>query len=315
MDYFIFIFFGSLFFSYLDAKQCGRSQSFANFRRPKPLIFSDVRKETDFLVDYDSSEYSNRPRIINGQESLEGAWPWQVSIELKNPIIGDVGHWCGGVLIDSQWVATAAHCVKNKMLSALGGGLWTVILGDWDRSYDNEKELKLVVEDIVVHPNFTDYDNDVALLKLPRNYQNQFTPVCLPPDDRFSDEDSYTGLRCVATGWGQTSKEGTLESKLHQSVLRVVNTTDCARLYSLKYGVTITSGHVCAGPDMGTVTRTCVGDSGGPLQCNFKDGKWYLVGLTSFGSGCAKPGFPDVFVRISHFSNWIQSVINENIPR
>ena len=80
-------------------------------------------------------------------------------------------------------------------------------------------------------------------------------------------------LRCVATGWGQTTKDGALEDRLHQAVLRVQNNTDCgqvtscyhgmwslmvSQVYSLRYGVDITSGHLCAGPDPGTVTGTCV---------------------------------------------------------
>ena len=65
-------------------------------------------------------------------------------------------------------------------------------------------------------------------------------------------------FRCVATGWGQTTQDGDLESRLHEVVLRVVNNTDCDTMYSLKYGVKINSGHVCAGPDLGTVTGTCV---------------------------------------------------------
>ena len=54
------------------------------------------------------------------------------------------------------------------------------------------------------------------------------------------------------------------------------------------------------------------GDSGGPLHCNMKDGKWYLAGLTSFGSGCAKPGFPDVFMRITSYNKWIQDTIDHH---
>lgn len=48
------------------------------------------------------------------------------------------------------------------------------------------------------------------------------------------------------------------------------------------------------------------GDSGGPLQCNMRDGRWYLAGVTSFGSGCAKPGFPDVYTRITYYLPWIK---------
>ena len=54
------------------------------------------------------------------------------------------------------------------------------------------------------------------------------------------------------------------------------------------------------------------GDSGGPLQCNMEDGRWYLAGITSFGSGCAKAGYPDVFTRLTHYVDWIQETILRN---
>ena len=54
------------------------------------------------------------------------------------------------------------------------------------------------------------------------------------------------------------------------------------------------------------------GDSGGPLHCNMKDGRWYLAGLTSFGSGCAKPGYPDVFMRLTSYTKWIEETIQNH---
>jgi len=87
-----------------SAQYCGVSEEFANFRRPKPLSFSS----------YEDQMYEPAgARIINGQLSKKGSWPWQVSIKLKNPIVGDIGHWCGAVLVDQSWVVTAAHCVRK----------------------------------------------------------------------------------------------------------------------------------------------------------------------------------------------------------
>jgi len=98
--------------------------------------------------------------------------------------------------------------------------------------------------------------------------------------------------------------------------LRVVKNSDCSMMYSLQYNIPITEGHICAGPQIGSVAGTCVGDSGGPLQCNLKDGRWYLAGITSFGSGCAKPGFPDVFSRITKYVSWIANVMDgQEVPR
>ena len=72
---------------------------------------------------------------------------------------------------------------------------------------------------VVVHPNFTNYQHDLALLRLPRPLTRPaLRPLCLPPDTdtEGEEEDSFLGLRCVATGWGQTTQEGDLEPRLHQ---------------------------------------------------------------------------------------------------
>ncbi|KAG8329219.1 hypothetical protein J6590_091567 [Homalodisca vitripennis] len=57
---------------------------------------------------------------------------------------------------------------------------------------------------------------------------------------------------------------------------------------------------------------TVHGDSGGPLQCSRKDGRWFLAGITSFGFGCAKPGFPDVYTRLSYYLPWIRHQIHKH---
>ena len=149
----------------------------------------------------------------------------------------------------------------SKLITGLGGGIWTVVLGDWDREVSEGGEVEMVVDTILIHPNFTDYQHDLALLRLPSALPH-LTPVCLPPQDLEGKEgeegDDYLGLRCVATGWGQTVQEGGLEARLHQVSLRVVDNRSCDRVYGLRYGVNIEPGHLCAGPDLGTVTGTCV---------------------------------------------------------
>jgi hypothetical protein len=141
-------------------------------------------------------------------------------------------------------------------VEALGGGIWTAVLGDWDRAVASGAERSMVVTRMVVHPNFTEYRDDIALLELPRPAPASLAPVCLPPPGT----DSLLGLRwvqlvelssrprCVATGWGQTVHNGTLEARLHQVAMRVESNAACGLVYGLRYGIPILPGHLCAGP-------------------------------------------------------------------
>ncbi|KAF2358903.1 Serine proteases trypsin domain [Trinorchestia longiramus] len=435
-------------------------------------------------------------RIIGGKESKQGAWPWQVSVQLIHPRWGRVGHWCGGVLIAPRWVVTAAHCIKNRVfnlpfpplwsihLSAfaepatsedgsknsnvnvmkdygeshseellnstihtqkvprdenghkettmkhvfaqeipfsnysaekirssksivpvstkgtslgskaqikkifnsgpessysseinylsenndgpfdndnknepvnenieseatesmlppriqemtigiekiflherfrnfnhdIGKGkaftftnsaaLWQVVLGEHDRSLAEGSEQLFGVDTIYTHDLFDNYQNDIALLHLDADvsYTTHIQPICLP-DSTSLREETFLGIKCVSVGWGMRLYGARLEDKLKEVWLPVVANRHCAKMYGMIHNVPVRRYHMCAGPINDGGRGTCIGDSGGPLQCNMKDGRWYLAGVTSFGSGCAKPGFPDVFTRITYYLPWIK---------
>lgn len=145
----------------------------------------------------------------------------------------------------------------------------------------------------------------IAMIKLPKDVRiNRLSPVCLPKSSQTME-----GVRCMATGWGQTEFGGELQSHLQQVELRVVDNVICEEKYGNRYNISIHPYHLCAGPLIKGGKGTCVGDSGGPLHCNMKDGKWYLAGITSFGSGCGKPGYPDVFTRLASFMPWVSDII------
>ncbi|CAG2179734.1 unnamed protein product, partial [Oppiella nova] len=70
--------------------------------------------------------------------------------------------------------------------------------------------------------------------------------------------------------------------------------------------------NICAGGSPQGGTSTCKGDSGGPLQCRSNDGKWYQIGITSWGEPCAHKRVPDVFTRVAYFRDWIENITNKS---
>ncbi|KAL1452629.1 hypothetical protein WDU94_006842 [Cyamophila willieti] len=144
-----------------------------------------------------------------------------------------------------------------------------------------------------------------ALLKLSRPISSSrdkgIRSVCLPESEPHSTH------RCIATGWGRNQSTGDLSNTLRQIAVPLHNISICTE----KYGpsVTLHAGHLCGGALDG-LSGACIGDSGGPLQCSHKDGRWYLAGITSFGSGCAQPGYPDVYTRLSFYLPWIRKQLN-----
>ncbi|KAJ3628034.1 hypothetical protein MTP99_015360 [Tenebrio molitor] len=243
-------------------------------------------------------------RIIHGKQSVRGAWPWQVSLQLLHPQFGFLGHWCGGVLISSEWLLTAAHCINNDLFNLPLAALWTAVLGDWDRDVEEKTEQRIPVEEIILHERFHNFQHDIALMKLSRPVKlardSRVRAVCLPPSRLTHNQ---TDL-CIATGWGRDVEDGMLAGKLLEARVPLHDNAICRKKYG--HAVSIRSGHMCAGHLDGS-SGTCVGDSGGPLQCATPDGRWMLAGITSFGSGCAKPGFPDVYTRLSYYLPWIKS--------
>ncbi|XP_018911793.2 chymotrypsin-like elastase family member 2A [Bemisia tabaci] len=259
-------------------------------------------------------------RLINGKESLQGAWPWQVSLQLLHPKFGLIAHWCGGVLIRPSWILTAAHCIHNDVFSLPLAALWTAVLGDWNRDIEENTEVRIPIESIVIHEAFHNYQHDIALLKLSRSLNQRdrgVRSICLMEAGSASGsgvaEREMEGAKdltrlCVATGWGRTDAKGALSSTLRQIKVPLHDNAVCKSKY--EPSVPIQRGHLCGGKLDGH-SGACVGDSGGPLQCILKDGRWFLAGITSFGSGCAKPGYPDVYTRLSFYVPWIRAQIKK----
>ncbi|XP_071535892.1 serine protease 29-like isoform X10 [Panulirus ornatus] len=208
-------------------------------------------------------------RIVGGKRSKPGAWPWQVSLQLVHPRWGRIGHWCGGVLIHQRWVVTAAHCIINRVFSLPYGPLWTAVVGRWELGPPDGAAEQ---QEAGPGPGPGLPAQRVIIHPRFRNHHNDIAKPSASP----------RRLPCGRWPWVSTTAHTRPATR--------------SSLGSSPSSLTTTS----------TTIRTTSGDSGGPLQCNMRDGRWYLAGVTSFGSGCAKPGFPDVYTRITYYLPWIK---------
>ena len=111
-------------------------------------------------------------------------------------------------------------------------------------------------------------------------------------------------LRLHTAGFGRLSSGGSSPNRLMQVSVPIVSESKCKRAY----GSSIHTSMVCAGLDRGG-KDSCQGDSGGPMVCEY-NGKFFLEGVVSWGSGCAKPGYYGVYSRVRYLRQWIDSTMS-----
>jgi len=231
-------------------------------------------------------------RIVGGEEASDGEFPWQVSLRS----IGALGatHFCGGSIINENWILTAAHCCAGQIpatMHVVAGGIKL-------NNFENEEENRNL-EHIIGHPNYaaSTITNDACLLKLkePLEWTEFVQPIALPA----AGQDTPAGTECTVTGWGTLNEGGfSLPNVLHKVTLPVVSDEDCNAAYSAN-GYSVADSMICAAIEEGG-KDSCQGDSGGPMVCGEE-----LIGIVSWGIGCGRKGYPGVYTEVSYFMDWI----------
>jgi secreted trypsin-like serine protease len=214
-------------------------------------------------------------RIVGGRTASPGQFPFIVSLRTTAN-----SHFCGGSIMNSRWVVSAAHCTIGR-----SGGNTIVAIG----AQHITGGTRVSVSRIINHPNYNSQtlNNDISLVQTASAMGGTGVAV-IPLGSTF-----ISGGSARAIGWGQTSHPGSLAANLQFVDKTVITNANCQS----RWGTRINNAHLCTSSPVGV--GTCMGDSGGPLV---QGGQ--LIGAVSFGSPCAR-GMPDVYARVSTFRTWL----------
>lgn len=236
-------------------------------------------------------------RIIGGEPANTTDWKFIASLVRKEKP-ASIGHFCGGSFLGGKYVLTAAHCVEET-----NAGDIDIVLGLYDQTNESQAQ-RISVKNIYTH---TEYDsktlnNDIALIELDQSVDGATIELATTT----MLDSIRAGNKVHAAGWGNTSTtERVFPTVLQQVELEYVDRGTCQNLQG-DYS-NVSDDGICAGYSSGG-KDTCQGDSGGPLIVD-DNGINKLLGVVSWGAGCAQPNAYGVYANVAHFQHngWIDS--------
>jgi secreted trypsin-like serine protease len=294
-------------------------------RRPRLVLFGALGALA-LLAPATASAQSGgavQPKVVGGSTSSVSTYPWQAAVVIAPSKMSGTAHdrqFCGGSLLTSRIVVTAAHCVYDgdpdcQPVGAVSvcipsdpGGDGTqhidpndvdVVLGRTTLS-DTSQGMEVPVEAVKYQSN---YDPNYGADGTPRYdvaYLVLSSPSAQPPIKVAGASEGALwdpGSPVDISGWGSTTDGGSTVDTLRAATVSVTPDSTCGStgVYGSDFDA---ATMVCAGVSGGGVD-TCSGDSGGPLEAPLPGGGYRLVGITGWGNGCAQAGYPGVYTRVA----------------
>ncbi|XP_035784369.1 trypsin alpha-4-like [Anopheles albimanus] len=227
----------------------------------------------------------NDARIVGGSDTTIENHPYVVSLR-RNRM-----HSCGAAILNANTILTAAHCVYYPELQASD---FEVRAGS---TFRNEGGQLITVSEVHTHPDFDEWtlEWDIAVLKLASSLVlgTNVQPVSLPPAGMVV----AAGTSVTIAGWGALYYQGPSTNHLQHVTIPVVSNSQCGMAY--QNFAPILPYHICAGVKG---RDACQGDSGGPLVYGNQ-----VIGIVSWGYGCAFENYPSVYTRVSEFLDFINA--------
>jgi len=248
-----------------------------------------------------ATDRASPPPIVGGTVAADGAWPWQVGILQANKQDNYEAIFCGGSLVNQEWVLTAAHCVVDDDGRVTTPKEIEILVGTNDlRKGGSRVAVSRVIARSDYNPNTV--SNDLALVKLAQ-------PVALQTIDVVASLDQEkrlapVGTDAVVTGWGRTSVSPVkFPYQLMQAQIATASLATCRKAHP---GQVVNDTMLCAGVPSGK-PDSCNGDSGGPLVVDGRGGEYVLLGAVSWGNRtCDSWG---VYTHLATYGDWISEKI------
>lgn len=291
----------------------------------------------------EGSSEEERSRVLNGKVAADGAWPWQVALMRVDVEKSLLSQFCGGSMIQDQWVLTAAHCVVEEREGAyylIDPSTTRIMVGT--NRISNEGDF-VEVEQIIVNENYNpnQFDNDIALIKLARKPNTDYKTITIPTAE-YADILEKPDTETIVTGWGRT-EAGTPSRELREGRIQIIDRNICnAALLSGpmkaaaehfqaassalgvsgedantlwgelldKVPLPLTENMICSGTPEGP-RGACDGDSGGPLVVPVGEGKYIQAGVVSWGLaagdgvGCNRDAKFSAYTRTGNYADWV----------